>query len=250
MLKFSTGLRDLINGYEATVKGAIVGTGLTFVDNGANPDSITDSGNGFITSLFAPGDKLFVQGAPTAGNNTQITGARILTVAAGTITFATGLVANGEAGDSDTVVAVAKGGSLKDIFKDGVINVYSGSQPSSPDDAVAGTLLIQFTESSGAFVAGAFDNGLEFENDPLDGVMEKASGETWSGVAIASGTAGWFRMIGNATDAGGASTTLPRIGGSVGVSGADMNFGSTAIVLGRTYTIDTFTLTLPEYYGA
>lgn len=251
MLKFSTGLRDMNNGLQATVKGAVIGAGLAFVDGGVGvADTITDSGNGFITAGFAPGDKLFVQGATTPANNTQITGQRITSVVAGTLTIPTALVANAEGGAAGTVVACAKGGSLKDILKDGVIKVYSGSQPASPDDAVAGTLLITFTVSSGAFVAGAFGNGLEFENDPLEGVIEKASGEVWSGVAVATGTAGWFRFVGNATDAGGASTTLPRIDGSVGTSGSDLNFGSTAIVLGRTYTIDSFILTLPEYYGA
>lgn len=250
MLKYSTGFRDLNNGYEAIVKGAVIGTGLAFVDGGASADTITDSGNGFVTNLFAPGDKLFVKGATTAGNNTQITGQRIVSVAAGTLTIATGLVATAEAGVAGTVVACAKGGSLKDIMKDGVIKVYSGAQPTSADDAVAGTLLITFSVSSGTFVAGAFGNGLEFENDPTDGVIEKASGEVWSGVAVATGTAGWFRFVGNAADAGALSTTLPRIDGSVGTSGADMNFGTTSIVTGRTYTLDTFSLTLPEYYGA
>lgn len=250
-VKFSTGLRDKLNGLEATIKGAIIGAGLTFVDGGGSADSITDSGTGFITQGFAPGDKLHVQGAPTAGNNSGITGQRILTVAAGTITFATGTVANGEAGDADTMVGVCKGGSLKDIMKDGKIMIYTGAVPSDPDDGIGtSTLLITITESAGTFVHGAFDNGLEFENDPTDGVMEKASGETWQGVAVVSGVAGWFMMVGNPTDALGSSTTLPRIIGSVGLSGSDLVIGSTNIVSGRTYTIDEFSFTLPMYYGA
>lgn len=250
MLRYSTGFRDLNNGYEGIVKGAIIGATLAFVDGAGSADSITDSGNGFVTNLFAPGDKLFVKGATTAANDTGCSGKRIVSVAAGTITFATGSVDTAEAGAAGTVVAVAKGGSLKDIMKDGVINIYSGAQPATADAAATGTLLMQITVSSGAFVAGAFGNGLEFENDPLDGVIEKASGETWSAVAIATGVAGYFRFIGNATDAGALSTTLPRIDGSIGTSGADMNLGTTSIVLGRTYTIDSFILTLPAYYGA
>ena len=249
-LKLSTGLRDKMLGLKATVGGAIIGAGLTFVDGGGGEDSITDAGTGFITAGFAPGDVLFVQGAPTAGNNTQITGAAITSVVAGTITFATGLVANGESGDSDTVVAYARGGSLKDIFKDGQMHIYSGSQPSSPDNAVAGTLLLTVTESGGAFAHGAFDNGLEFEDDPTDGEMEKASGETWQGDGVAAGTAGYFRLVANPTDNGAASTTLPRIDGSVGTSGADLNMSTTTITVGATYTIDSFKLTLPQYYGA
>lgn len=249
-LKFSTGLRDDLNGLQATIKGAIIGTGLTFVDGGGSDDSITDSGNGFITADFAPGDKLFVQGATTPANDSGCTGVRLTTVAAGTIGLPTGSVDTGEAGIAGTVVAVAKGGSLKDVMKDGIINVYSGTQPSSPDDAVAGTLLITITVDGAAFVAGAFDNGLEFENDPLSGELEKASGETWKGTGLAAGTAGWFRMIGNAADGGASSTVLPRIDGNIGISGADLNISSTSIVSGRVYTIDSYKITLPEYYGA
>lgn len=250
MLKFSTGLRDKLNGLEATVKGAIIGTGLTFVDGGGSADSITDSGNGFITADFAPGDKLFVQGANSPANDSALTGQRIVSVAAGTITLATGVVDTGEAGVAGTVVAVAKGGSLKDIFKDGKILIYSGAQPSEPDDAATGTLLLEITSDGGAFVHGAFDNGLEFENDPLNGELEKASGETWKGTAVATGTAGWFRFVANPTDAGAESTVLPRMDGNIGISNADLNIPNTSLVTGRIYTIDSFKLTLPEYYGA
>ena len=250
MLKYSTGLRDKINGMEGVVKGAIIGAGLTFVDNGGSPDSITDSGNGFITNLFAPGDKLFVKGATTPDNDTALTGQRILTVAAGTITVATALVDTGEAGAAGTVVAVAKGGSLKDVFKDGVIKIYSSSQPDEADDAATGTLLGTVTVSSGAFVAGAFDNGLEFENDPLSGEIEKSASEVWSFSAVAGGIAGYFVLCGNAADAMAESTLLPRITGTIGTSGADLITGTTTIVSGRTYTIDSFKITLPAYYGA
>jgi len=250
-VKFSTGLRDALNGFDGVVKGAIVGATLDFVDNGASPDSITDSNNAFITQGFAVGDVLHVQGATTAGNNTQITGERIVSVVAGTITFATNKVANAEVMPAGGFVAVAKGGSLKDTMKDGKLMIYTGSPPSDPDDGVGtATLLVTITESAGTFVAGAYGNGLEFENDPTDGVIEKMSTETWQGAAVASGVAGFFIFVGNATDALGSSTTLPRIVGSVGLSGADLVIGSTNIVSGRTYTIDEFTLTLPMYYGA
>ena len=249
-IKFSTGLRDKLNGMKGEVKGAIIGAGLALVDGSGGADSITDSGNGFVSAGFAPGDKLFIQGTTTAANVTGCKGKTILSVAVGTITIATASVDTPEAFPAGGMVAVAKGGSLKDVLKDGKLQIYSGAQPANPDSAASGTLLLEITVSSGAWVAAAFGNGLEFEDDPTDGEIEKSASETWSGAAIASGTAGWFRFVGNATDAGGASTTLPRIDGSIGVSGADMNISSTTITSGRTYTIDNFVLTLPEYYGA
>lgn len=248
-LKLSTGLRDDLLGLKGTVGGAIIGVGLTFVDGSGSDDTITDSGTGFITAGFAPGDVLFVQGSTS--NDGPCTGAVLTAVVAGTITFATGTVAGaGEAGLAGTVVAYARGGSLKDIFKDGQMHIYSGSQPTSPDVAVTGTLLLTVTESAGAFVHGAFDNALEFEDDPTDGEMEKASGETWQADGVAAGTAGYFRLVANPTDNGADSTTLPRVDGSVGTSGADLNMSTTSITVGATYTIDSFKLTLPQYYGA
>jgi len=234
-------------GLKATIMGAIVGAGLDFVDGGGSDDTITDGGSGFIAAGFAPGDIIFIQGSTS---NDPASGAVITAVAAGTLTFATGTLVGTEIGLAGTVVGYARGGSMKDVFKDGVLRIYSGTQPSSPNNAVAGTLLLEITESGGAFVHGAFDNGLEFENDPTAGEMEKASGETWQGTGLVAGTAGWFRFCANPTDNGAASTVLPRVDGSVGTSGADLNMSSTTITVGATYTIDSFKLTLPEYYGA
>ena len=246
-LKLSQGCRDDMLGLKGTIGGAIVGVGLAFVDGGGSDDTITDSGTGFVTAGFAPGDIIFIQGSTS---NDPASGAVITGVAAGTLTFATGTLVGSEAGLAGTVVGFARGGSMKDVFKDGVLRIYSGTQPSSPDAAVAGTLLLEITESGGAFAHGAFANGLEFENDPTAGEMEKASGETWQGTGLVAGTAGWFRFCANPTDNGAASTTLPRVDGSVGTSGADLNMSSTTITVGATYTIDSFKLTLPEYYGA
>lgn len=249
-LKLSTGLRDKMLGMVAIVKAiyseGIGGGNMAYVDGGAGSDTITDDANGFVTAGFSPGDLIYTRGSTTAGNN--MSGVELTAVAAGTLTFATGTVAAAEAFPATGLIVCCKGGSLKDVFKDGVLKLYSGSQPSSPDAAVSGTLLATITVSSGAFVAGAFGNGLEF-GAAASGAISKNS-DVWSGVAAASGVAGYFRLFANATDAGGASTSLPRIDGSIGTSGADLNMSSTTLTSGQTYTIDTFTLTLPEYYGA
>jgi hypothetical protein len=236
-------------GLQAAVAASFQGNTGAFVDGGAGADTITDSGTGFITAGFAPGQVLFCKGATTAANDTAVTSAVIQGVTAGTITLLTGIVDTAEAFVAATIITASEGGALRDILRDGVLRIYSGSQPSSPDAAVSGTLLLEISESAGAFAHGAFDNGLEF-GDAASGSISKASGETWQDTGIAAGTAGWFRFVGNPTDDGSASTTLPRIDGSVGTSGADLNMSSTSITVGATYTIDTFTLTLPEYYGA
>ncbi len=134
---------------------------------------------------------------------------------------------------------------FKTALAAGILYIYDGAQPASADAAVTGTLLAKITVGSGAFAFGSATNGLDFDS-PADGVIEKAAAETWSGVGLADGTAGWFRLMGNVSDAGGTSTTLARLDGSVGTSGADLNLGSVAIRTGATVTIDVFQFTLPE----
>lgn len=250
-LKFSTDLRNKSLGLQASpviiTNEVVSSSNLAYADNGASPDTITDDGSNFITQNFAPGMKIYTVGSTTPGND--LAGVTLTAVVAGTLSFASGSLAGTEPFAASTVLAAFKGGSLKDIFHDGVLKIYSGSQPTNPDQAVAGTLLLQITDGAGAFVAGEFANGLEF-GDAADGVISKAIAETWQDTGIASGTAGWFRLCANPTDAGGASTSLPRIDGSIGTSGADLNMSSTSIVVGSTYTIDTFVLTMPVYYGA
>jgi len=250
-LKLSTGLRNKLLGLQASpvavLTEGLTGSNLAYADNGASPDTITDDGNGFITAGLAPGMKIYTYDSTTGGND--LSGVALTAVAAGVISMAAASLAGTEAFATGTVLVACAGGSFKDVFHDSVLKIYSGSQPTEADDAVAGTLLVTVTVSAGAFVAAAFDNGLEFGAAAL-GVIAKAAAETWQGAAAASGTAGWFRLCANPTDAGAESLTLPRLDGSIGTSGADLNLSSTSITSGQTYTIDTFSLTLPEYYGA
>jgi hypothetical protein len=65
-----------------TMKGYLAGTTIAFVEGGASNDTITDSGNGFVTAGFTAGDEIIITGS--ASNNGTYT---ILTVTAGTITL-------------------------------------------------------------------------------------------------------------------------------------------------------------------
>jgi hypothetical protein len=130
-------------------------------------------------------------------------------------------------------------------FNDGIIYIYSGPQPTDADQATQGTLLLRITQNNGAWSAGSATNGLGFDA-PASGVISKAAAETWRGLGVTDGTAGWFRLCGNPADAGGSSTTLPRMDGTVAVSGGDMNVASISIVTNAPTTLDTFTFTLPS----
>lgn len=127
-------------------------------------------------------------------------------------------------------------------FANGVIEIYTGTQPATADAAVAGTLLGTVTLASGAFTPGVATNGLTFAS-AANGAVSKSG--VWSFNGVAAGTAGWFRLKGNAVDAGALSTTLPRLDGSVATSGADLNLSNIVIAIGAPSTIDTFTFTIP-----
>lgn len=127
-------------------------------------------------------------------------------------------------------------------FANGVVEIYSGSQPASADAAVTGTLLGVITLGSGAFTPGSPTNGLTFAA-ASGGAVSKSG--VWSCSGLAAGVAGWFRLKGNAVDAGGVSTVLPRLDGSVAVSGADMNLSNITFFVNAPVTVDTFTWTQP-----
>jgi hypothetical protein len=82
-------------------RGSITGTTIAFVNS--NPDTITDSGNGFITAGFRAGQKITVSGATNPGNNATFT---IRNVTAGTITLlSTDALTAEAAGASVTIIS-------------------------------------------------------------------------------------------------------------------------------------------------
>lgn len=245
-LRLSTNLRNRMLGESVQRSVTIISAAtIAAVDGGSGSDTLTDSGNGFLTAGFSAGDAILVYGF--TGGMAAIHGPFTASeVAAGVITVPTGSLADDAAGETVILVGL-KGGSLKDVFKDGVLEIYSGTQPATADAAKTGTLLLRITRNSAAFVSGAVANGLEF-GTPVAGVIAKNSTEVWSGIALASGVAGWFRLYANATDLGGADTTpflYPRIDGNIATSGAELNMSSTAITVGATTTIDTFAISFP-----
>jgi hypothetical protein len=225
--RLSTGMRNALLGVGPMVNA------LT-ISFDAVTKEVRDSANGF--GAFVAGDVVRVTGS------TLNDGIYIATAAgAGTITVAGTLV--DEIAGSTVKVKAHRTGSLRDILKDGVIRLYSGAQPASADDAETGTLLVELTQSSLAFVAGAVANGLEL-GEAVAGVISKEFGEVWSGINQNGGTAGWGRWYANTLDTG-ASTTARRIDFACGVSGAELNMTSTSLTALATTTIDTVAITQP-----
>lgn len=133
---------------------------------------------------------------------------------------------------------------LQEALANGKIKLFTGPQPATADAAEQGTLLCEITESGGTFTHGTATNGINF-GTATSAVIDKASAETWSGDAIAAGVIGWFRFVGNPTDGGASSTTLARIDGSVGTSGADLNLANVTMEEDTPVAISEFEFTFP-----
>lgn len=141
-----------------------------------------------------------------------------------------------------TALRTALAQAFATTFANGVIEIRTGTQPASTDDAATGTLLGTVTLASGAFTPGVSTNGLTFAAAAAGAVSKSG---TWSFNGIAAGTAGWFRLKANAVDAGALSTTHARLDGTVAVSGADMNLSNIVIAIGSPTTIDSFSWNQP-----
>lgn len=116
-----------------------------------------------------------------------------------------------------------------------IIEIYDGTQPTDADTAVgAQTKLATLTMAATAFGA---------VSDDAPGAIMTADTITADASADATGTAAWFRLL---TQAGG--TTI--LDGSVGTSGADMNFNTVAFTAGSEIALTAMTIRVPESAGA
>jgi len=102
-----------------------------------------------------------------------------------------------------------------------------------------GTITVTPTETD----EEARADTLWFDETPSSGALSKSS-DTWSGLVLVSGVAGYFRLV-TSDDDGTSSSTQLRLQGAVSTSGAELNLSSTSLVSGTTLTIDTFSISLP-----
>lgn len=104
----------------------------------------------------------------------------------------------------------------------GLLRIYDGSQPASPDTAVSSqTKLAELTMATpfGAAASG--------------GVL--TAGAITAANALATGTASWFRL----TTSGGTA----KVDGTVGTSGTDCIIDSTSITSGQQVSVTSLTIT-------
>lgn len=109
----------------------------------------------------------------------------------------------------------------------GTIQIRTGAQPATGNDAASGTLLATVTLADPAW------------SGPAVGVMTLDTTPVLSTVGVAAGTAGWFRMLDNSGD----SIMDGSVTGTGG--GGDLELNTTTISIGLTVEITAGTLTMP-----
>jgi hypothetical protein len=107
-----------------------------------------------------------------------------------------------------------------------LVRIYSGSAPADCGTAASGTKLVEITAPSD-YLANASGG-------------TKAKSGTWSVAAVATGTAGYFRIYDSAGTTCHMQGTVTATGG-----GGDMTVDNTSITSGQTVTVNSFTLTAP-----
>lgn len=127
-----------------------------------------------------------------------------------------------------TAIVNAQADLVARALDDGYLRIYAGVQPSNADTAVTSQTLLaelRFAATS----APAADNGV-ITFDDID-----------SAVAVANGTAAWFRCLA-------ADGTTVVLDGSLGLAGDDPNLvlNAVTIAIGGSVAVSSYTHALPR----
>jgi hypothetical protein len=251
---YSTGLRDFVGmygGYKRALQG-----GVMKIYSGSAPATADAAASGTLlcTVSLASGThtpEVCSAGSTTlAGSSGSVTALTVnsIEILGATVTFTSDLTTTAAlvAAQINSYVPVAGPEYIATSSGAKVIITALPGTGTTPNGYVVATTVSTLTKTDvnmGTEVAGvASVNGLTY-GSIASGVLSKSG--TWSGVVETGGVAGYFRLCGSVVDAGGSSTTLIRIQGTCGVSGADYNMTSTTLTAAATHTVDTGTITLP-----
>lgn len=251
-IRLSTGTRNLLT--QGAGFGRIFSQGSIEIYSGAQPVSadsaVTGSllgvvtvGSGALTKETVASGSVTITGFGGTINSITVGGLNIIPDGAVAAPTSTAVAA------SNLCDAINRNGIMRASVVSNVVTVfpYPGVGAAWNSYAVAGSLTT--ATASYVAIAGGVSavNGLVF-GQPTAGVISKGPSSIWSFNGIAAGTAGWFRLVASAADAGAlisAAPYLARLDGSVATSGSDLRIGNIAIAIGAPNTIDSFTWTQP-----
>lgn len=252
-LRLSTGLRDFVN-QQGSIKKALH-NGQILIYSGSQPATADSAPTGTLLATIT---------ANSAARSSEVLATGSVTLA-GSSGSVTNLTVNGVAIIDNPVPF---NGTLSQTAADLAAEINNAlSAPDYTATASGAVVTLTAVRGTGAAVngfvvattkttltstdvnmAGGVNavNGLKWGTS-IGGVLVKLAAQVWSGSAVASGTAGWFRFVGSVADSGVNDSvgTEFRMDGSISTSGAQLNMSSTTITAGATQTISSFPITLP-----
>jgi len=258
MLMISTGLRNSILGDKSLAE--TMGDMVCKIYSGSAPATADDEETGQLLVTITNGSKTVkakqkVMVTATVANSFNYS----ITLNGVTVTYTSSASATADEISSTLkdMIDVATGVEMNSGFINNpkvyglftTTDVGGGSGQIAIESAIAG---VAFNISVGdnlryeTITENAY--GIHFEpySGVENGIIEKKSGEVWSGVCVATGTAGYARLVRDDDD-GTASTTQPRLQGTVATANADVIVTSVNFAKGATQTIDLASVTMPAH---
>lgn len=255
-LRLSTGLRNFILQH-GSLKDALQ-NGRIEVYTGSQPASadsavqgtllatLTKSSGAHTAEVLAAGSITLTGGASGSVNTVTVDGVNI--IPQGAVAFNTSL--NQTASDLADAINAGLSSPEYTAVAVGAIVTITAKRGSgvSPNGFVVTATLTTITASYVNMAGGVAPvNGLSFGSASAGSIAKNAA-EAWTGVAVAGGTAGWFRYYGSVADTGIAdsSESTIRLDGSVATSGGQLTMSNTTVVAGATQTGTSLTVTMPS----
>ncbi|HEY6019927.1 MAG TPA: hypothetical protein VIY48_08490 [Candidatus Paceibacterota bacterium] len=233
---FQNGRIEIYQGAQpATADAAVTGTLLC---------TITDNSQARTAEVLSAGSVTLTGGASGSVNTLTVNGIEVMGAA---VPFNTSLTQTA----ADVAAQINRfhsGAEYLASAAGAVVTITAlpgtGTMPNGFIVASTVTTLTKTDANMAGGVAAA--NGLKYDF-PANGAIAKLASQVWSGLNVASGTAGYYRQYGSVADAGGADTNLVyyREDGAISTSGAEMNLSSTALTAGATTTLGGSSLTIP-----
>jgi hypothetical protein len=230
----SSGLKKALTSKPQNIEVTVNEATISFGDGDGvgGRDTINNTATSF--GVFAKHDWILICGGG-ANHNILVKALDVTTtkieVMAGTLT-AVG------AGSNVNIMKLKGLGTLKAIFANSNMDIFTTTRPASADLVEAGTLLLSVTKDAAAFTGGASLNGLNLDADALGTTLNRAIDpetgvmENWQASGATNGTAGWGRWYANEKITG-ASTDAIRMDGLVGLVNSDIVMSTgTSVVTG------------------
>ena len=252
-IRLSTGARNGLA--QGMGFGGMFNRGVIQIWSGSQPASADAAATGTLLATVSTSSGAVTNEVRATGTITLNTGASgsINTVTVGTFNIIPDGAVNFNTSLTQTAADLAESINRNGIFQatsaGAVVTITPRPGAGTTYNTLAVTATLTTITAAYANMSGgvAAVNGLIF-GEPVAGLIGKGTGQVWSFNGAVAGTAGWYRLVQSASDGGGllsAAPWLPRMDGSVGTSGADLNLSNIVIAVGAPTTIDTWSFQVP-----